>query len=54
MTLGKNKKVFSIILDIEVKEEIDKIADNDLRSSSNLINKILKDYIKSIGSERGV
>lgn len=43
--LGKNKKVYSIILDKEIKEEIDKIASEQERSSSWLINAILKKYL---------
>lgn len=45
--LGENKKVYNIILEKEVKKEIDKIAEKDERSSSWLINHILKEYLKS-------
>jgi predicted transcriptional regulator len=47
MALGANKHSYNIILDIAVKNEIDRIADEEMRSSSNLINLILKQYIES-------
>jgi predicted transcriptional regulator len=43
--LSENKKAFNIILDKKVKEEIDKIAREQERSSSWLINDILKIYL---------
>lgn len=45
MILGVNKKVYSIILEKQVKEEIDEIAKIKGRSSSNFINQVLKEYI---------
>jgi len=46
--LGENKKVYNIILEKTVKSDIDKIAKATNRSSSNLINHVLSNYIKSI------
>jgi predicted transcriptional regulator len=45
--LGENKKVYNIILEKEVKKEIDKIAKENERSSSWLINHVLKEFIKN-------
>lgn len=47
MSLGIGKKVYSIILEKKVKEEIDEIAKSKDRSSSNFINQVLKKYIKA-------
>lgn len=44
--LSDKKKVYSIILDREIKEKIDKIANDEDRSSSAMINHILKKYIQ--------
>lgn len=46
MSLGVDKKVYSIILERQVKDEIDEIAKTKDRSSSNFINQVLKKYIK--------
>jgi predicted transcriptional regulator len=45
--LSDRKKVYGIILDKKVKEEIDKVANNMERSSSWLINDILKKYLRT-------
>ena len=45
MGLKENKTRTQIILDKQVKEELQKIAEEDSRSLSNMVNKILKDYI---------
>jgi metal-responsive CopG/Arc/MetJ family transcriptional regulator len=45
LSLGLSKKVYSIILEKQVKEEIDEIAKIKGRSSSNCINQVLKRYI---------
>ena len=43
--LKENKTRTQIILDKQVKEELQKMAEEDSRSLSNMVNKILKDYI---------
>lgn len=43
--LKENKIRTQIILDKQVKEELQKMAEEDSRSLSNMVNKILKDYI---------
>ena len=45
MSLSNDKKVFNIILQKIVKDRIDEIAKSEERSSSNLINLILKKFI---------
>ena len=45
MGLKENKTRTQIILDKQVKEELQKMAEADSRSLSNMVNKILKDYI---------
>ena len=40
------KEKVSITLDSDVVEKIKKIAEKDDRSFSQLVNKILKDYLK--------
>ena len=40
------KKVFGINLEISVKERIDNLAKEERKSSSGLINQILRDYSK--------
>lgn len=45
MGLKENKVRTQIILDKQVKEELQKMAEKDSRSLSNMVNKILKDYI---------
>ena len=45
MGLKENKIRTQIILDKQVKEELQKMAEEDSRSLSNMVNKILKDYI---------
>jgi len=46
--LGDSKKVYNIILEKDVKSDIDKIAKSMNRSSSNLINHVLNNYVKSV------
>ncbi len=46
LSLGKDKKIYNIILEKQVKELIDEIARIEDRSSSNLINRILKKYVE--------
>lgn len=41
-----NKVKLSITLDIEVHEYVQKLAEDDDRSLSQQINKILRDFIK--------
>lgn len=43
--LKENKTRTQIILDKQVKVELQKMAEEDSRSLSNMVNKILKDYI---------
>ena len=45
MSLKENKVRTQIILEVSVKEELQKMAEADSRSLSNMVNKILKDYI---------
>ena len=45
MSLKENKVRTQIILERSVKEELQKMAEADSRSLSNMVNKILKDYI---------
>ncbi|EKD94438.1 MAG: hypothetical protein ACD_26C00050G0001 [uncultured bacterium] len=44
--LGPNKKVYSIIIEKSVKQDIHQIAKKNHHSDSNLINFILKEYIE--------
>ena len=46
--LGDKKKVYSIILDKNIKQKIDELAIQDGRSSSAMINQILKKYVEDI------
>lgn len=46
MSLSEEKKIYNIILQKTVKEKIDTIAKTEERSSSNLINLILKRFIE--------
>ena len=43
--LSKDKVRTQIILKRQVKEELQKLAEADSRSLSNMVNKILSDYI---------
>ena len=53
MTLSKDKKVYTIILEIQIKKKIDEFAKKHDRSSSNLINHILKQFIgQELSKER--
>ena len=45
MTLKDSKCRTQIILEKQVKEELQRMAQKDSRSLSNMVNKILKDYI---------
>ena len=40
-------KTITIYMDAETLELLDKTADNELRSRSNLVRKMLSDYVKS-------
>lgn len=50
--LSDKKKVYNIILEKNVKDEIDKIAKLEDRSSSAMINWILKKYIEEYKKEK--
>jgi predicted DNA-binding protein len=45
--ISDNKKIYNIILEKEVKARIDKIAKEQDRSTSWLVNSILKRYYKN-------
>lgn len=45
--LNEKKKVYNIILEKQVKEEIDKLATKEDRSTSSMINWILKKYLET-------
>jgi predicted transcriptional regulator len=47
MALSDKKKVYNIILEKEVKQKIDDIAKAENRSSSYIINYILKKFIEN-------
>lgn len=47
MVVSKNKTGVLINMDKELKSTLEQIAKNDGRSLTNLINKILTDYIKN-------
>jgi predicted DNA-binding protein len=47
--LSDKKKVYNIILEKEVKNKIDNIAKENDRSSSYMINFILKKYLEGNG-----
>lgn len=47
MALSDKRKNYNVILEVTVKNEIDRIAKENDRSSSNLINWILKKHIES-------
>jgi hypothetical protein len=44
--VGDNKHIYNIILEKEVKKQIDEVAKNQERSSSWLINNILKNWLE--------
>ncbi|MDD4779092.1 MAG: hypothetical protein PHT02_00615 [Tissierellia bacterium] len=44
--LGEKKKVYNIILEKKVKQKIDEVAQQEDRSSSAMINWILKKWIE--------
>jgi len=46
--LSDKKKIYNVILEKEVKEKIDKVAKEQDRSSSNLINFVLKKYLEKL------
>jgi metal-responsive CopG/Arc/MetJ family transcriptional regulator len=50
--LSDKKKIYNIILEKQVKEEIDKIAKNEDRSGSSMINWILKKYIEEYNLDK--
>lgn len=52
MMLSDKKKTHNIILEKWVKEEIDKIAKQEDRSASSMINWILKQYINKYNSDK--
>ncbi len=45
--IAENKVKYLLIIEKDVKEELEKIAQSDERSLNNLINKVLKDFLKS-------
>jgi len=45
--LSDKKKVYNVILEKEVKEKIDNLAKEQDRSSSYMINFILKKYLEN-------
>lgn len=45
--IAENKVKYLLIIEKDVKEELEKVAQNDERSLNNLINKVLKDFLKS-------
>lgn len=45
MALGDKKKSYNVVLEIDTKIKIEEIARKDNRSTSYLINYILKQYI---------
>jgi predicted DNA-binding protein len=49
--LSDKKKIYNIILDKQTKEKIDEIAKAEDRSSSAMINWILKKYIEQMNKE---
>jgi hypothetical protein len=52
MALSDKKRSFNIILEVDIKNEIDRIADEEYRSTSSLINYVLKKYIESREGEK--
>lgn len=46
MALSDKKKSYNIVLEKHLKSELDKIAKMENRSTSNLINHLLKQYLK--------
>lgn len=46
MAIGRDKTQVLLTLTKEDKEELQKIADNENRSFTNLINTIIKNYLK--------
>lgn len=47
MALGNKKKSYNVVLDIDTKIKIDGIAIKENRSTSSLINYVLKQFIES-------
>jgi hypothetical protein len=47
MAIGKDKTQVLLTLTKEDKAELQRIADNENRSFTNLINTIIKNYLKS-------
>jgi predicted transcriptional regulator len=50
--LSDRKKTYNIILDKEIKTKLDEIAKSEDRSSSAMINWILKKYIEEYISKK--
>lgn len=47
MAIGKDKTGVLVNMDKELKEKLEQLAREDGRSLTNLINKILTEYVKS-------
>jgi hypothetical protein len=52
MPLSDKKKSYNIVLEKHVKNEIEKIANLESRTISNLVNYILKQYLKDREGEK--
>lgn len=46
LSLSDDKKVYNIILNKSIKERIEEIAKLEARSTSNLVNLVLKNFIE--------
>lgn len=46
MAIGKDKTGVLVNMDKELKSKLEQLAKDDCRSLTNLINKILTDYVK--------
>jgi predicted transcriptional regulator len=51
MAIGKDSAILQITIKKETKERLEKIANSDCRSVSNLINKLISDYLAEYEEE---
>lgn len=51
MAVSKDKVRANLVINIELKKELEKIAKEEQRSFNNLVNKILSEYVKEINKE---
>lgn len=48
MAVSKDKVRANLVINIELKKELEEIAKEEQRSFNNLVNKILSEYVKDL------